>query len=205
MISAPVSSSSLSPRLRRNGRLRRQAGVTLTETLLVLALAALLAGVAYQVYGNARDEARLSDMTMATLSLVSKIEQLYGTSSDFEGLDAELLAKSGQLPPQFRVVETQDETELRDLFGNTFTITGTSGSYAFQFSKLNRDTCSSLATSVAAVAHRLAVGSTVRAEDGVIDLGSTGHLFKDSNSDRSMSNLVEGCSQDSPSLAAEIR
>ncbi|TCT10727.1 hypothetical protein EDC22_105227 [Tepidamorphus gemmatus] len=188
------------------GRLRRQAGVTLTETLLVLALAAALGAVAYRSYSSAREEARLSDMTTGAIALIGKIGQFYSAAADYSGLTPEILHKAGIVPPQFRTVTDSNGTvELRDPFGNTVDINGTGGSYALAFRRLTQAACSSLATALTSIAHRIAAGASVTAANGVIDTGANGRIYKDETTSADLAGLVDGCSQDSALLAVEVR
>lgn len=186
--------------------LRRQAGVTLTETLLVLALAAALGAVAYRSYSSAREESRLSDMTTGTIAMIGKIGQFYSASADYSGLTPEILHKAGILPSQFRTVaDSNNVIELRDPFGNAVAINGTGGSYAFAFQNLTSAACSSLATALTSIAHRIAAGASVTVSDGTLNAGANGKFYKDESTSGDLSGLVDGCSQDGALLAFEVR
>ena len=192
----------MKPPTRRPRPSRR--GLTLTESLLVLGLAALLASVAYVTYGAARKDTRLSELTNGTLTLVGKIGQVYGSSSDYTSLTPQLLAQSKLVPASFRVVDLNGRPELRDLFGNPVTLTGTLGSYALTFDNLDTESCMKLAPPLAAVAHRIHAGSAaeINATAGVV---TGGQIYKDPHGAVDVARLAQGCSVAPARLALEIR
>jgi len=152
-----------------------QRGVTLTETLLVLGVAALLAAAAYRAYSMASSDARTSELSNSTVALVNKVKNVFGTDGNYTTLNttfAEKLENSGVLPPQFR----RNNAEIRDIFGNPVTVTGGNGSFTVGFTNLERDTCSTLASSLASVAYAINVGDATAANGA---LGSGGEKYKD--------------------------
>jgi prepilin-type N-terminal cleavage/methylation domain-containing protein len=181
----------------------RQRGVTLTETLLVLGLAALLAAVAYRAFGTARADARLQDLSSGTIALVNKVSLVFGGSADYSALTPENLVKAGALPSQFRHEVLNGQTVLRDLFGNEFVVNGAQGSWSFHFTNLTREACTTLAPQLAALAYAIRAGTEAEAANGVV--GNRGVEVKAAGGTVNTANLLTGCSEDNRKLAVEIR
>lgn len=195
-----------------------QRGVTLTETLLVLALASVLAAAAYRAYASASNDAKLSDMSNGTLSLIGKIKQVWGSAGNYENLTPTTLNRSGILPSQFKFAPgggSGGNDQVWDTFGNEVLISGTRGSFALVFGYLSKDNCSSLAPTLASIAYRINVGEGATASNGKI---SGGKLYKGpevstannadlgNNNDLDTDALVTACSgSGNRVIALEIR
>jgi len=146
----------------------QQRGVTLTETLLVLALAATLAAAAYRAYSTASNDAKTSELGNGTITLIGKIKQVWGAAGDYASLDPANLERSGILPTQFRTNRNGSTlaSEVRDTFGNEITITGGVGAFTLGFNNLSSDTCTTLAATLASQAFRIQAGSGATAATG---------------------------------------
>jgi len=198
------------PRRVYNRAAHAQRGVTLTETLLVLGVAAILAAAAYRAYSMASNDARTSELSNSTVALVTKVKNVWGTDGDYSALNtspAEKLENSGVLPPQFR----KNGTKINDIFGNEVTVTGGSASFTVGFTNLSRDTCSTLASSLSGVAYAINVGNAT-ATNGA--LGAGGKPYKgptvttSSGLDSAALADVQGCgvaNMADRKLVAEIR
>lgn len=183
---------------------RRQRGITLVEALLVLALAALLASIAYVTYGSGRKDVRLNDATTGTITLIARINQLYGNSSDYTTLTPTLLSQTGIVPSQFQVADNEGTLELRDLFGNPLEINGGSGSYALAFNGLDRESCSKLAPALASIAFQINAGAAadVNVTNGAVNGGQE---YKAAAGTVNVANLAAGCNAAPARLAIVVR
>jgi len=195
-----------------------QRGVTLTETLLVLAVAAILAAAAYRAYAVANNDARTNDLSNATIALVGKIKQVWGTDSDYSGLDgnkaADALHNSGVLPSAFRREGTGTSARIKDSFGYDVTFHGTPGAFSVGFTNLSKEACSVLAGALVGVAHTIYVGrATATTNNGRITI-SGGKEYKgpniatDSGLDGTALSDIAGCGVSAPAnrkLVAIIR
>jgi len=162
-----------------------QRGVTLTETLLVLAVAAILAAAAYRAYAVANADARSNDLNNAAISLIGKVKQVWGTDSDYSGIDgnkaADALFNSGVLPAAFRREGTGTSARIKDPFGYDVTFHGVPGAFSIGFTNLTKDACSTLAGALVGVAHTIYVGrATASAQSGSISI-SGGKEYKGPN------------------------
>lgn len=63
--------------------LKQQAGMTLTESLLVLSVGALVAVLAYGGYKMATSDVKVQSQAKGTVQLVGKIKQVFGTSASY--------------------------------------------------------------------------------------------------------------------------
>jgi len=168
---------------------RRQRGVTLTETLLVLGVAAILAAAAYRAYAVANNDARNNDMSNGSLALVGKIKQVWGTDGNYSGLDGndapDALFNSGILPAQFRREGKGSSAKIKDLHGYDVTFNGIEGAFAIGFTNLSKEACVLLASSLSGVAHSVYVGrarATTNSSSGTISI-SGGKEYKGPNID----------------------
>lgn len=159
---------------RFSNRPSRQRGVTLTETLLVLALASVLAAAAYRAYASASNDAKLSDLSNGTVSLIGKVKQVWGSAGNYENLTPTTLNRSGILPSQFKFAPgggAGGNDQVWDTFGNEVLVNGTRGSFALAFGFLSKENCSSLAPTLASIAYRINVGEGATASNGKISGG----------------------------------
>lgn len=88
--------------------LKHQAGMTLTESLLVLAVGALVAVLAYGGYkmavGNVNEQAAVD----SSARMLSAIKKSFGSSGNYTtSVTTENLSKSGIVPTEFKIVGTE--------------------------------------------------------------------------------------------------
>jgi len=178
-----------------------QRGITLTETLLVLAVAAALAVAAYAAYSVARNDSRLSELASGTVTMVEMIKQVWSLSGDYSEVTAENISKAGILPKPYKF----DGNDIQDPFGNTVTINGSTTSFAFAFRNLSNENCSKLAPTLASFAYQITVGTDARATQGRV----TGNLpYKNSAGEIATHHLITACGNSNASqrnIAVEIR
>ena len=178
-----------------------QRGITLTETLLVLAVAAALAVAAYAAYSVARNDGTLSDLSSGTVTMVEKIRQVWSLSGDYSSVTAVNLSKAGVLPKPFKF----DGDNIQDPFGNNLVINGATTSFAFSFRNLSSENCSKLAPTLASFGYQITVGGDAQASQG---RASGASLYKSSAGEINTGALINACGADSASqrnIAVEIR
>jgi len=178
-----------------------QRGITLTETLLVLAVAAALAVAAYAAYSVARNDGTLSALSSGTVTLVEKIRQVWSLSGNYDSVDAATVNKAGILPKPFKY----DGGSIQDPFGNSMVINGATTSFAFSFRNLSKENCSKLAPSLASFAFQITVGGDAQASQGrAVGNG----LYKARSGEIDTGALINACGADSAAarnIAVEIR
>lgn len=93
---------SLTMKTRNNmNTLKRQAGMTLTESLLVLSVGALVAVLAYGGYKMATSDVKTQSQSKATVQLVGKIKQVFGSAANYGTAGASLYTtvKNAKIAP----------------------------------------------------------------------------------------------------------
>lgn len=90
----------------RQGRGIRQAGITLIEALLVLAIAAALAVAGYQVYKSGSEDVKAQANASGAVELVIGIQRLFSQSADYAGVTTAAIATSGVAPKSFKTTAT---------------------------------------------------------------------------------------------------
>jgi len=178
-----------------------QRGITLTETLLVLAVAAALAVAAYAAYSVARNDSTLSDLSSGTVTMVEKVRQVWSLSGNYSAVDAANVSKAGILPKPFKF----DGSNIQDPFGNNVVLNGASTSFAFSFRNLSKENCSKLAPTMASFAYQISVGGDAQAAQGK---AAGNNLYKTSSGEIDTGALINACGSDaaaSRNIAVEIR
>lgn len=81
----------------------RDRGLSLTETLLVLGVIALVAVIAYNGYGTAVASVKAGGDTQAVVLLAGNINRTFSTSPDYSGVTTPNLINAGLVPRTFKV------------------------------------------------------------------------------------------------------
>ena len=123
-------------------RRARQAGLTLAETLLVLAIGALAIVGGTLLYLQATAGNKLNTGINQFVTLQSGIRSLYAGQSDFSNLTTKLLTQANAAPSDMVV-----GTTLRNAWGAPVTVTTpTADSFAITFSRVPNNACVRLVT-----------------------------------------------------------
>ncbi|MDR5860857.1 type IV pilin protein [Halomonas eurihalina] len=102
--------------LRRSEVRRGQAGFTLLELMIVVAIIAILAGVAYPRYGDAVGEARVADGRSALMTLAGRLERCRTSTHSYDDcIDSPTPSEAGYYrvtaslaPTDYRLTATHD-------------------------------------------------------------------------------------------------
>ena len=98
--------------------LKRQAGMTLTESLLVLSVGALVAVLAYGGYRMATSDVKVQSQTKGVVQLVGKIKQVFSSATDYSGVTLTNVINSRIVPTDFKVNGT---TSIDNAWGGNIT------------------------------------------------------------------------------------
>lgn len=98
----------------------KQAGLSLVESLLVLAVIALILIGAYQGYKAATGEVKGNNMIKSTVVLSGNITRLYSQSGNYTGLNNSVMADSALVPDGLRVDLATDN--ITNAWGGAVTI-----------------------------------------------------------------------------------
>lgn len=97
---------------------KQQAGMTLTESLLVLSVGALVAVLAYGGYRMATSDVQVQSQTKGVVQLVGKIKQTFGTAADYSGVTLANVINARIVPADFKV---NGVTSIDTAWGGTIT------------------------------------------------------------------------------------
>lgn len=180
-------------------RMHRQAGMTLTESLLVLGIAAAVAVTAYAGYKMATSDVSASDLSNGNVAMVSKIKQVWGVAGDYSTVTAEGLIKAGVLPKSFKFNST--DSSITDNYGNAVTVSGAANKFAVLLGgPYDKDVCTKVASGLTGIAYSVYVGS-----DATISAGAaSGTNNYKVGAAIDQSKLLAGCAADAK-IAYEVR
>lgn len=102
----------------RLSSLKKQTGMTLTESLLVLAVGALIAVLAYGAYRMASSDVKVQSQVNGTVQLVGKIKQIYASAGNYGTAKSEItssIAAAKIVPSDFKT----DGTTISNSWGGT--------------------------------------------------------------------------------------
>jgi Tfp pilus assembly protein PilE len=89
---------------------KRQAGATLIEIIMVVALMAIITIGALTYYNSASQSSKVQDVVTTLTSLTSMIRNQFASQGNYTGLDEQVVASFGNVPKTMRV---DDTTELK--------------------------------------------------------------------------------------------
>lgn len=98
--------------------LKKQAGMTLTESLLVLAVGALVAVLAYGGYKMATSQVSSQSQIEGTVQLVAGIKRVFGTGNSYSDVNVANVINSKIVPPAFKTTGT---ASIDHAWGGTIT------------------------------------------------------------------------------------
>lgn len=144
---------------------KKQTGLTLVESLLVLAVAALVAVLAYGGYKMANQGVKSQSGVESTVRLLTSIKKTFGSSGDYTGITGDLVKSSGVVPSDFDT----SGTNFKAPFGSAVTIASAASNKmaAVTFAAVPADICMDLVSGIEGMTEVLTVGG-----DTVKDLGA---------------------------------
>lgn len=110
---------SLEARAKNLMAIRKERGLSLTETLLVLGVIALIAVIAYLGYNAATSSVKTGGEAQALVQLTSNITKTFASSADYAGVTAQSVIEAGLVPKQFKVKGTGASRTIQNAYGGT--------------------------------------------------------------------------------------
>lgn len=159
---------------------RRQAGLTLTESLLVLAIGAAVAVLAYGGYKFATNSVTVSSQTRATTQLVASIKRVFGIANDYSTVTNQNIINARIVPEEFKISGTTIYNRW------TGTVTAAVGNQAggtpltqfkITITQVPRDSCAEFVSGLTSAATTLWVNGTTAGTNDVKD--SNGVVWPD--------------------------
>jgi|JI8StandDraft_2_1071088.scaffolds.fasta_scaffold02979_8 prepilin-type N-terminal cleavage/methylation domain-containing protein len=174
---------------------RRQAGLTLTESLLVLAVAGLIAVVAYGGYKVANSDVQANDLGRGAVTLAGQIKRV-NFSAGYASVSPATV--KDLVPAGWKY----DGTNVKDNFGNTVGLSGSASSFAMVFSDMSATDCQKVVSQFEGVATKVHIGADAAGAAGVV---SGGNVYKAANGTITAAALATGCGEDARKIAIEVR
>lgn len=153
--------------MKQRMNLRRQAGISLTESILAMAVAAVAAVVAYAGYRTLTADVDVSDMNASMVELVGKTRQVFGSGGSFTNVTTQNLINAKVVPARFR---TDDTPAIYDVFGNVVDVSGGAQTFSLLLNGVG-DQCAFIATGIANLAHAMRIGASAEIATGGISGG----------------------------------
>lgn len=146
---------------------RRQAGATLIEIMMVVALMAVITIGALTYFNSANESSKVQEATASLTALTSVIRNQFATQGSYEGLTADVAAKFGNVPESM-LVRTGSTARFRNPWNQgagAVTIVpaetnSTDDSFTVTFTKIPASTCTDLMTRTYRHFDKALVGTT---------------------------------------------
>ncbi|HCU6073059.1 TPA: pilus assembly protein [Escherichia coli] len=126
---------------------KREKGLSLIESAMVLALAATVTAGVMFYYQSAADSNKTQSAISEVMSATSAVNGLYIGRSDYTGLDASVLLNSSAIPDNYK---DQQGSKIRNPFGGELKVQAKTNGSAFGYhvtlTNLPKSACVSLAT-----------------------------------------------------------
>lgn len=173
---------------------RRQAGVTLGETLIVLVIGGALLGLAFVGLRTANSNLQSDDLGRGAVTLAGEIKRVNQTGG-YASVSADTV--KGIVPGNWKY----DGTDVLDSAGNAVGLSGAVASFAMIFNNLSEENCRKVIPSLAGMAYKVNVGAVTGAA-GVISGGST---YKAANGTVDGAAAATGCAVANAKIGIEVR
>ena len=182
-------------------------GFSLIELIIVLAIIAASVALILDRQNKAQESNRSNDTVQAVSYMVSKIKTFYASSGSYSGLSAAVINGMSLLNQPLK----WDGASILDAWNNPLGVSGNAiaatPSFALSIggsvNPLSKETCSALATALAAGADVVHVGgaSDVQLNAGVVSGGS---VYKSAAGVLTVANVASGCSAANPQIALQF-
>ena len=172
--------------------LKKQAGMTLTESLLVLAVGALVAVLAYGGYRMATTQVNSSSQVKGLVQMVGGIKRIFNASGNYNGITTPIVVNAGIVPDDFRKTTGATGT-ITNSWGGTITVaptklaaaapipaygTADNQGFAIVINGIPADSCMDIVTGVASAANVIqggaagAAATNAKALNGTVDIAA---------------------------------
>jgi len=175
-------------------RARRQAGVTLGETLIVLVIGGALLALAFVGLRTANSNVQSDDLARGAVTLAGEIKRV-NQNGGYASVAADTV--KGIVPGNWKY----DGTDVLDSAGNVVNLSGSVGSFAMVFNNLSEENCRKIIPSLAGMAYKVNVGA-VSGAAGVISGGSA---YKAANGAIDGGAAASGCAAANAKIGIEVR
>jgi hypothetical protein len=182
-------------------------GFSLIELIIVLAIIAASVALILDRQNKAQESNRSNDTVQSVSYMVSKIKTFYESSGSYSGLSAAVINGMSLLNQPLK----WDGASILDAWNNPLGVSGNAiaatPSFALSIggsvNPLSKETCSALATALAAGADVVHVGgaSDVQLNAGVVSGGS---VYKSAAGVLTVANVASGCSATNPQIALQF-
>lgn len=142
--------------------LKKQAGLTLTESLLVLAVAALVAVLAYAGYKMANSNVKQAAAVDSAARMLSAIKKSFGASGNYPAASVTTanLGKSGIVPSEFTVAADFSSITAPWATDSTVTLAGNTTTATVTFIKVPTSVCLDLMAGIEGFTDSMQAGAT---------------------------------------------
>ena len=180
----------------------RQAGMTLTESLLVLAVGAAVAVVAYSGYRVANSDVMASTVSQDTVGMIGKIKQIWG--GNYTTVTPTGLNNAGVITGSFKWDATA--SAVLDAMGNTVTFDGAQSKFAFLLGPFSKEDCAKIAPGLSSIAYSINIGDAAALTGGNVGTVTGGAAYKTATT-ITPANLLTGCggTNVATKIAVEVR
>lgn len=143
---------------------RKDRGLSLTETLLVLGVIALVAVIAYAGYNAATGSVKAGGDAQALVQMAGNINKTFATAADYNGVTTANLINAGLVPKAYKVrgVTNIIHSNGSDIIPG-FAPATNSTQYAIAYLNVPADQCMEIAQSVASAVQEVFISNSATA------------------------------------------
>lgn len=182
----------------KNRLYRRQAGLTLVDSLLALAIAAMVSLVAFGGYRFATSDVNVEALGRGAVTLANQVKRIFGATGSYTAVTAANINANGLIPTGWK----WDGAAVVDNYGNAVSITGGASSFSLIFSQLSAADCAKVVGQLEGIASKIHIGAAAAGAAGVVTGGS---VYKTAAGVISGDALANGCGEAARLVAVEVR
>lgn len=168
--------------------IRNQSGMTLIESLLVLAVGAAVAVIAYSGYRVADSDVNAATVSQDTVAMIGKIKQTWAGS--YATVTPPGLNNAGVISGSFKWDSTN--SAVLDAMGNTVAFDGAQAKFAFLLGPFSKEDCAKIAPGLSSIAYNINIGDTAALSGGNTGTVTGGSAYKAATV-VAPANLLTGC------------
>ncbi|MBS1196294.1 MAG: prepilin-type N-terminal cleavage/methylation protein [Proteobacteria bacterium] len=141
--------------------IKKQNGMTLTESLLVLAVGALIAVLAYGAYRMATSDVKVQSQVQGITQLVGKIKQVFGTGATYGTADmVKSIVDAKIVPADIKIGGTAAAPTLSNAWGGGVTIVGAGAAFTITIVGVPSEGCIQFLSGISSAANSMTMGGT---------------------------------------------
>jgi type II secretory pathway pseudopilin PulG len=182
--------------------IKKQAGLTMVESLLVLGVAAAVAVIGYAGYRASTGDVNTSAVGQDTVGMVAGIKRVWGASGNYTTVNGAGVNNAGLVIGTFKWDTAT--TSVIDGLGNPVAFDGATSKFAILLGPYSKEDCLKVVPALTSLAYDINVGAAAALTGGNVGTVTGGSAYK-AGPVINQDNLSAGCENGAAKIAIEIR